>query len=171
MNAAQRLAVCAFLAGKSDEGAAKACGRSRETVNQWRNHDARFIAELNKERNRLASQIMARLRTRMITLTGAAFDGVASALKRGDSRVAMWWLDLAGIDEHAKKIFEQTVNPEIHPEDIDAVIDEIAARRVDEFMAVKGIPAIERLRVKEALTVKEAEALREENANPKPKEI
>lgn len=99
----------------------------------------------------------------MAAMTEAAFAGVSAAIKRGDSRAAMWWLDSIGIDEHAKRTFEQTVNPEIYPEGLGAVIDEMAAQRVDEFLTAKGIGALERLRVREAMTAKEAEALRKES--------
>lgn len=98
----------------------------------------------------------------MTAMTEAAFAAVSAALKRGDSRAAMWWLTSIGIDEHAKKIFEQTVNPEIYPEGLGAVIDELAAQRVDEFLVAKGVLPLERLRIREAMTAKELEALNDE---------
>jgi hypothetical protein len=101
----------------------------------------------------------------MTAMTEAAFVGVSAAIKRGDAATARWWLDSIGIDEHAKKIFEQTVNPEIHPEGLAEVIDEMAAQRVDEFLTAKGIPAIEKLRVKEAMTARESEVLKKEHGD------
>lgn len=99
-------------------------------------------------------------------MTEAAFAGVSAAIKRGDAATARWWLDSIGMDEAAKRLFEQTVNPTPYPEDTEGILGEMAAGRVDAFLTAKGIPAIERLRVREAMTVKEVEALRQENPKP-----
>lgn len=88
--------------------------------------------------------------------------GVSAAIKRGDAATARWWLDSIGLDAVAKATFDKAANPTLHPEEIDAVIDDLAAQRVDAFLTVKGVGALERLRLREALTAKEAVALREE---------
>jgi hypothetical protein len=108
----------------------------------------------------------------MTAMTEAAFAGVSAAIKRGDAATARWWLDSIGLDEAAKKIFEQSVNPTLYPEDTEGILDEMAAGRVDEFLTAKGIGALERLRLREAMTAREAECLKGEQSNPKPeKEI
>jgi hypothetical protein len=101
----------------------------------------------------------------MTAMTEAAFAGVSAAIKRGDAATARWWLDSIGIDEAAKKIFEQAVNPTLYPENTEGILDEMAAGRVDAFLTAKGIGPLERLRLREAMTAKEAEALREEHGH------
>jgi len=145
----------------SDAEAAKAAGVCRQTVSEWRTQP-QFIAALNFERNKSARQIMQRLRARMSKMTEAALTGVSAAIKRGDAATARWWLDSIGLDAVAKATFDKAANPTLHPEEIDAVIDDLAAQRVDAFLTVKGVGALERLRLREALTAKEAVALREE---------
>jgi hypothetical protein len=137
-------------------------GVCRQTINEWRNHDPDFIRALNIARNELVRATMEKFRERAARLTDAALAGVAAAIKRGDAATARWWLERAGIDEVAQRLFQQTVDPVILPEDVNAIYDEMAAVRVDAYLTAKGIGALERLRLREAMTAKEAEALREE---------
>ena len=44
----QQNAIDLLVQGKSDRETAEAIGVSRQTVNNWRNNDTVFIAELNK---------------------------------------------------------------------------------------------------------------------------
>ena len=46
----QDAALMVLLRGGSDQEAAAAAGVTRQTVNEWRNHDAQFCAELNRRR-------------------------------------------------------------------------------------------------------------------------
>lgn len=149
--------------GRSDEQAAKACGRSRATISEWKNHSPDFIMALNIAQNELVRATMLRYREKMVTMTDAAFRGVASAIKRGDAATARWWMDSIGINEIARRLFQETVDPVLPPEGMDAVIDEISTRRVDAFLTAKGTRPLERLRIRETLIAKEAEALREEH--------
>jgi hypothetical protein len=112
---------------------------------------------------------MGKFKEKMASLTDAAFRGVASAIRRGDSTTARWWMDNIGINEIARRLFQETVDPVLPPEGMDAVIDEISARRVDEFLSSKNISPLERLRVREKLIAQEAAALREECGDDNPK--
>jgi len=98
----------------------------------------------------------------MLSLTDAAFRGVADALSRGDALTARWWLERVGIDEYAKAAFRQTVAPVILPEDVGAVCGELAAQRVDAYLTARGIGPLERLRVRDSMVREEAAALRDE---------
>lgn len=146
--------------GKSDEVAAKACGRTRLTVNQWRNHDPLFQRALNIEQNKLVRTTMLEFSKRMATLTDAAFHGVSEAIKRGDAATARWWMDNIGINEIAKQIFQTTVDPDILPEELGAILDSMAGERVNEFL--KNKDPIQRLRFRDAMKAKELESLKSE---------
>lgn len=149
--------------GKSDAEAAKACGRTRQVVNEWKNHDPQFIRALNIARNELARATMATYQKWMTRAMATAVNEVGKAILRGDVAMSKWLLERLGIDGLAKQMFQQAVDPVIQPEDLNTVIDEMAAKRVDEFLTEKGVSPLERLRLREALTLKEAEALKAEN--------
>jgi hypothetical protein len=102
-------------------------------------------------------------------MTGATVKRTACGCQKPNTRRyttgidgARWFLEKVEIGNFASKIFAAEVDPEILPEDTGAVIDELAAQRVDAFLTAKGIGALERLRLRGALTAKEAAALREE---------
>ena len=56
-------AIELLITGKTDAEVAKAVGVTRQTVNQWRNHDATFVAELNYQRETLWQAERERLRS------------------------------------------------------------------------------------------------------------
>lgn len=53
LTVAQRNAVDLLVLGKTDGEVAEGVGVTRQTVNEWRNHDSVFIAELNSQRQEL----------------------------------------------------------------------------------------------------------------------
>jgi hypothetical protein len=139
-------------------------------VNEWKNHDPIFQRALHVAQNELVRATMEKFRERAARLTDAALAGVAAAIKRGDAATARWWLERAGIDEVAQRLFQQTVDPVLLPEGLDAVLMDMAAQRVDSFLAEKGIGALERLRLRQALVAQEAEAMRKEHGESDPEE-
>ena len=157
----QSLAVALLAMGKSDAEAAKVCGRTRGVVNEWKNHDLLFQSALNIERNRLARATMGAYQKWMSKATVSAINEVGKQL-RGDIATSKWLLEKVGIENFARQIFEQAVNPTLAPEDLATIIDTIAEENVDAFLTAKGVSPLERLRLREALTAKEEEALREE---------
>ncbi len=62
MSIEQQNAIELLITGKSDRETAEGCGVSRQTVTQWRNNQAEFIAELNRRRAALWESIIDRLR-------------------------------------------------------------------------------------------------------------
>ena len=58
----QRNAIDLLIQGKSDREAAEAVGVSRQTVNDWRNRNAEFVAELNRRRQDVWGSQAERLR-------------------------------------------------------------------------------------------------------------
>lgn len=76
-------AINLLLQGKSDREVAEAVNVSRQTVNQWQNHDAVFIAELNVRRQALWGSQLERLRS----LVKKAVDVLESDLESQDLRL------------------------------------------------------------------------------------
>lgn len=72
-----------------------------------------------------------------------AVNEVGKAIARGDVSAAKWLLERLGIDAFARQTFQQSVDPVILPEDTSTIIDEMAAKRVDEFLTSKGVGALE----------------------------
>jgi transposase len=76
-------AINLLLQGQSDREVAEAVNVSRQTVNQWRNHDAVFVAELNARRQALWGSQTERLRS----LISQAVDVLRSDLENEDLRL------------------------------------------------------------------------------------
>lgn len=79
----QERAIELLLVGKGDAEVAKAVGVSRQTVNEWRNHDALFIAELNLRRQQVWEAALGRLRG----LLGQAIAVLEEDLNAEDRRI------------------------------------------------------------------------------------
>ena len=79
----QLLSIPIILAGESDEEVANKIGVSRQTVNNWRNHDPDFIAQLNLRRQEIWDNNLDRMR--QIALS--AIDIIASNLDSEDEKV------------------------------------------------------------------------------------
>ena len=62
LSVAQENAIDLLVAGKSDREVAEAVNVNRSTVNQWRNHDPLFVAELNARRKGIWGSQCERLR-------------------------------------------------------------------------------------------------------------
>ena len=145
-------------------------GVGRQSISRWRHNDVLFIKELNIAMNRQARLTMQTYQKWMTRALATAVNEVGKAIVRGDVTTAKWLLEKLGIDGFAKQAFQQAVDPVILPEETPAIIDEMAAERVDEFLTAKGVSPLERLRLHEALTAKEAEALRKEHGDDAPEE-
>ena len=72
----QETAVNLFLAGKTDAEVAAAIGKTRTTVNVWRNHDPLFIATLNDRQQQIWSSQLNRLSTLVADAVDALHDGL-----------------------------------------------------------------------------------------------
>ena len=81
----QETAVNLILAGKTDAEVAAAIGKTRTTVNIWRNHDPLFIATLNDRRQ----QIWGSQLNRLSTLVADAVDALQDGLHDADIKVRL----------------------------------------------------------------------------------
>ena len=81
----QETAINLILAGKTDGDVAQAIGKSRSTVNVWRNHNPLFIATLNDRRQQIWSGQLNRLNT----LATAAVDALQDGLHDTDIKVRL----------------------------------------------------------------------------------
>lgn len=79
----QENAIDLLIQGKSDREVAEAVNVSRQTVNQWQNHDAVFIAALNARRYEIWGSQTERLRS----LISQAVDVLDSDLSSEDLRL------------------------------------------------------------------------------------
>jgi len=92
------------LTGLNDREVAESIGVGRNTVNKWKNHDEDFQAELNERRRELNEATQNRIRS----LTRKALDAIEYALDRGDARIALEVLKMAGF----AKLEEPTIDKE-----------------------------------------------------------
>lgn len=76
----QENAIDLLVMGKTDQEAAEAVGVSRQTVNEWRNQNAFFLARLNQRRAELWEADISRLRS----LVSEAIDVLAADLRSDD---------------------------------------------------------------------------------------
>ena len=81
----QETAVDLIVAGKTDTQVAEAIGKTRSTVNIWRNHDPLFIATLNDRRQ----QIWGSQLNRLHTLAAEAVDALQDGLHDTDIKVRL----------------------------------------------------------------------------------
>ena len=49
----QKNAIDLLIVGQTDGEVAKTIGISRQTINQWKNQDAVFVAEMNRKRKNI----------------------------------------------------------------------------------------------------------------------
>jgi len=124
LSVGQRNAVDLLILGGSDAEAATAANVARQTVCDWRNHDAEFQAELNRARAALWTGATDQLRA----LVPRALTVLAEALaERPDPRVAMDILRLAGVGGSVN-LGTAGIGPQSAAE-IDDLVTEVAERR------------------------------------------
>lgn len=85
LNHQQETAIDLLLAGKNDSEVAEAIGKSRSTVNIWRNHDPLFMATLNDRRQQMWGGHLSRLNT----LAAEAVDVLQEGLQDEDIKVRL----------------------------------------------------------------------------------
>ena len=118
----QRNAVDLLILGGTDAEAATAANVTRQTVCDWRNHDAEFQAELNRARAALWTGATDQLRA----LVPRALSVLAEALAaQPDPKVALDILRLAGIGAGLGTV---GIGPQSAAE-IDDLVTEVAERR------------------------------------------
>jgi hypothetical protein len=119
----QQNAIDLLLLGQSDREVAERIGVHRETVWQWRTHQALFVAELNKRRQDLFGAAQQRLRA----LVGKALDNLEAAVDAGSLKASLEVLKAAAL--------YGTASPP-GPTDPEAIVDAWVA----EVIAKEGIP-------------------------------
>ena len=63
LNSKQKNAIDLIIAGKNDSEVADSVGVTRQTINEWRNHNSVFVAKLNSRRQALWGNQVDRLRS------------------------------------------------------------------------------------------------------------
>ena len=122
----QETAIDLIVAGQNDREVAQAVGKSRSTINIWRNHDPLFMATLNNHRQ----QVQGTQLTRLNTLVGEAVDALQDGLHDEDVKVrivsAVHILKATGVYGASLPGSEQT-----DPAEIAAEREAKAAERID----------------------------------------
>ena len=157
LSVSKNKAIAGMVSGLSDEASAKLAGVTRKTVSQWKNHDAIFRTALNEAQAKEAKELTQAYSKNTKSLVNAAMVAVAMALKKEDAHTARWLLDKIGFDTFAKENFDAMVSPYLPPTTLASVIDEMASKRVDEFLDGKGISPIDRLRLEPLIKKREIE--------------
>jgi hypothetical protein len=128
LSVAQLNAIDCLVTGKNDLETAELVGVSRQTVNQWKNKDPWFAAELNRRRQEVWGTAVDSLRA----LLPRAIRVLAHVLEGPEDRpeVALQVLKLAGMDfSHAPAKLDQA---HVGPTDPAQIIDgAVRARRPD----------------------------------------
>ena len=83
LSAKQLNAIDLLITGKNDSEVAEVVGVARQTVNEWRNHHASFVAELNNCRQELWGVQIERLRN----LISSAIDVLQDELSGDDPKL------------------------------------------------------------------------------------
>ncbi len=94
LSPAQHLAIDLFMAGQSDVEVAEQVGKTRQTVNAWRNHNPAFIHELKSRR----AHVRHESADLYLKAQRKALDVVMAKLDEEDLQAAMFVLKLAGDD-------------------------------------------------------------------------
>lgn len=119
----QLTAIDMILTGLNDREVAESIGVGRNTVNKWKNHDEDFQAELNERRRELNEATQNRIRS----LTRKALDAIEYALERGDARIALEVLKMAGFAK-LEEPHQEDKELRIIVEEVTVSADEIKAR-------------------------------------------
>ena len=122
----QETAIDLIVAGQNDSEVAESIGKSRSTINIWRNHDPLFMATLNDHRQQVRGTQLSRLNT----LVGEAVDVLQDGLHDEDVKVrivsAVHILKATGVYGASVPGSEQT-----DPAEIAAEREAKAAERID----------------------------------------
>ncbi len=140
LTAKQQLAINAILAGATDTDAAKAAGVHRMTISDWRQNNPLFIQELNSLLNEARRKAVEPYNKKLDELIDDSFSTLSYAIKRNDIVTARWLLDKVNVFPSmiTDKFNGNYQFPEPLPDDIDAIIENIAERTVKEVMKECG---------------------------------
>ena len=90
----QQIAIKELLQGKTDGEVAAITCVTRQTVNQWRNDNPFFQAELNKRRREAWEEFMQEYRELMMS----SVQTIKAAVNNGDVKTARWFVEKVGLD-------------------------------------------------------------------------
>lgn len=81
----QLQAIELIMTGMTDKEVAEKVGVARQTVNEWRNHNPAFIAEMNRRRKAMYEASLNRL----LRLTSKSLDAIEKELENGNWKLAV----------------------------------------------------------------------------------
>lgn len=96
----QLKAIDLLVAGLTDTEVAEQLGVARQTVNEWKNRNPAFIAELNRRRKAVYEASLNKL----VNLTHKAIEIVEKEIEAGNWKLALEVLKMAGLDYRNSRI-------------------------------------------------------------------
>lgn len=120
----QEKAIELLIAGKNDREVSEALNVNRSTVNQWRNHDSLFIAELNKRRKELWNTAQEKIASLFNKSVEVIEKGLESPEEKLRLETAKYLLERFKIEEMSFKPYGET-----EAEIIEANWEEAEARK------------------------------------------
>ncbi len=96
----QLKAIDLLVAGLTDTEVAERLGVARQTVNEWKNRNPAFIAELNRRRKAVYEASLSKL----VNLTHKAIEIVKKEIEAGNWKLALEVLKMAGLDYRNSRI-------------------------------------------------------------------
>lgn len=109
LNDKQLQAIDLILIGNTDDWVAKYVGVNRSTVNQWKNHNPYFKAELNRRRKEVWGATLDRIRH----LAFKALDTAEVAIEQGDKKFTLEFIKMLGLNKQDLSNIEEDNAEEI----------------------------------------------------------
>ena len=109
LNDKQLQAIDLILIGNTDGQVAKYVGVNRSTVNQWKNHNPYFKAELNRRRKEIWEATLDKRRH----LTLKALDTAEMLIEQGNERIILEFIKMAGLNKQDLSNIEEDNAEEI----------------------------------------------------------
>ena len=109
LNDKQLQAIDLILIGNTDDWVAKHVGVNRSTVNQWKNHNPYFKAELNRRRKEVWGATLDRIRH----LAFKALDTAEVAIEQGDKKFTLEFIKMLGLNKQDLSNIEEDNAEEI----------------------------------------------------------
>ena len=109
LNDKQLQAIDLILIGNTDDQVAKYVGVNRSTVNQWKNHNPYFKAELNRRRKEIWEATLDKRRH----LTLKALDTAEMLIEQGNERIILEFIKMAGLNKQDLSNIEEDNAEEI----------------------------------------------------------
>jgi hypothetical protein len=145
LSSKQMLVINALLTGATDIEAAKVAGCHRFTIAKWRAGDPIFIQEYNKRFNDMHTKAIEPFTKRIKELVLLSIATIESAILRGDTTSARWFLDkVSTLPQNITGHFEQQATPPAPmPTNIHEIIENIADNEIKQILKEENLSELD----------------------------